>query len=160
MLKKLRDALRDFADSLVPSPETLARREAAALQQACCQLLLEVARLEAVNADQKRDVVASVMREEFGMPEAELAAAIDTAARPENRPTSYFDPVKLINAHFDAPRKAGFIEQLWRVAMVDGDIDMYEDHLVRKLADLLYVPHNDFILAKNRVRASVETQVG
>lgn len=155
MLKKLHDILRDFADSLVPSPETLARRELAAVQQACCQLLWEVARLEAVNAEQKRDVVASVMREEFGMPEAELAAAIDAAARPENRLTSYFDPVKLINAHFDAPRKAGFIEQLWRVAMVDGDIDMYEDHLVRKLADLLYVSHNDFILAKNRVRALV-----
>ena len=153
MIKKLHDALRDFVDSVAPSPETRIRQELEAVQHACCQLLLEVARLEAVNAEQKHDVVSRVMGEQFGMPTAELVALIDIAGRLENRPTSYFDSVRLINAHFDAPRKAGFIEQLWRVAMVDGDIDMYEDHLVRKLSDLLHVSHNDFILAKNRVRA-------
>jgi len=45
-----------------------------------------------------------------------------------------------------------FIELLWRVAIADGTIDMYEDQLVRKLADLLYVSHADFILAKRRVQ--------
>jgi uncharacterized tellurite resistance protein B-like protein len=29
---------------------------------------------------------------------------------------------------------------------------MDEDQLVRKLADLLHVPHTDFILAKHRVQ--------
>ena len=155
MFKRLQNTLLDLVDGIVPSPETRMGQERVAVQQACCQLLMEVARLEAVNAEQKREVVVCVMAEQFDMPAPELAALVDTAARPENRPTSYFDPVKLINTHFDAPRKAGFIEQLWRVAMVDGDIDMYEDHLVRKLSDLLYVPHSDFILAKNRVRALI-----
>jgi uncharacterized tellurite resistance protein B-like protein len=31
---------------------------------------------------------------------------------------------------------------------------MYEDQLVRKLADLLYVAHADFILAKHRVQTA------
>ena len=153
MLKKLPSALRAFVDNIAPSPEIRIRRELERLQQACCQLLMEVAQLEAVNAEQKRMVVTRVMREQFHMRESDLAVLIDQVARPENRLTSYFDSVKRINANFDAPRKAGFIEQLWRVAMVDGDIDMYEDHLVRKLADLLHVSHSDFILAKNRVRA-------
>ena len=93
------------------------------------------------------------------MPDGELAAMIDNAGRPENRLTSYFDPVKLINGRFDPSRKARFIEQLWRVAMMDGDIDMYEDSLVRTLADLLYVSHSDFILAKHRVRARIIPQL-
>lgn len=153
MFEKIKITLRDFAESVAPSPETRSRQELEAVRQACCQLLMEVARLEAVNAEQKREVVAHAMREQFDMPKHEATALIDVAALAHNRPTSYFDPVKLINAHFDAPRKAHLIEQLWRVAMVDGDIDMYEDHLVRKLSDLLHVSHRDFILAKNRVRA-------
>lgn len=159
MFEKFQNKLRDFVDSLAPSPETLMHREMAAIQQACCQLLMEVARLDAANTEQKRDLVAEVMREQFNMPEAELDALIVAASRSENQLTSYFDSVKLINGSFDLSRKARFIEQLWRVAMVDGNIDMYEDHLVRKLSDLLYVPHNDFILAKNRIQARIATQM-
>jgi uncharacterized tellurite resistance protein B-like protein len=159
MFEKLQNTLRDFLDGIAPSPETRIRQEMTAIQQACCLLLMEVARLDAANAEQKRDMAAYAMRAQFDLPEADLAAMIDAASRPENRPTSYFDSVKLINRRFDPARKARFVEQLWRIAMVDGDIDMYEDHLVRKLADLLYVPHNDFILAKNRVQARIVTQL-
>lgn len=159
MFAKLNRKLRDFLDDIAPSPETRMLREVVATRQAYCMLLMEVARLEPTNAQQKRDLVAQVMREQFGMPDAELAATMSTADRSENRLTSYFEPVKLIKGGFDLPGKTRFVEQLWRVAMVDGDIDMYEDHLVRKLADLLYVPHKDFILAKNRVQARIATQL-
>ncbi|MDD4881586.1 MAG: TerB family tellurite resistance protein [Gallionellaceae bacterium] len=145
--------LNEFIDSLAPSPQSRIQRDASAVREACCGLLMEVARLDNANAEQKRGLVAQMMREQFEIPDADLSAMIDQAGRLENRLTSYFDPVKRINRRFEPHRKAQFVEQLWRVAMVDGDIDMYEDHLVRKLADLLYVPHNDFILAKNRVRA-------
>jgi uncharacterized tellurite resistance protein B-like protein len=159
MFERLRDKLRDFVESIAPSPETRMRREMAALQQACCQLLMEAARIGDGKAQQKRAAVAQVMQEQFGIPEDELAAMIDTAERPENRLTSYYAQVTLINKGFDPARKARFIEQLLRVTMADGDIDMYEDNLVRTLADLLYVSHSDFILAKNRVRAQVVPQL-
>lgn len=152
MFEKIQRALHDFVEDIAPSPETRMRREAAALQRACCRLLMEVARLEDSNDKLKRDVVSESMLDQFEMPLPDLAAMIDSAGRPENRLTSYFDQVTVINARFDLPRKVRLVEQLWRVAMVDGDIDIYEDHLVRKLSELLYVPHSDFILAKNRVR--------
>ena len=41
------------------------------------------------------------------------------------------------------------MELLWHVALADGEIDKYEDHLVRKVADLIYVPHLSFIRAKH-----------
>ena len=158
MFESLQSKLHDFVESIAPSPETQMRREMAAIQQACCALLMEVARLDASTAEQKRKLVAQAMREQFSMPDGELAAMIDNAGRPENRLTSYYDPVKVINGRFDLSRKARFIEQLWRVAMMDGDIDMYEDSLVRTLADLLYVSHSDFILAKHRVRTQIIPQ--
>ena len=148
MFSTLRKWLREtFAGDRDDSPgET-------AIQHACCMLLMDVARLEASNHHEKRELVARVMREEFAVPDIELAAMIDTFGRPDNRLTSYFEPARVVNRCLPPARKARFVEQLWRVAMVDGDIDMYEDHLVRKLSDLLYVPHREFILAKNRVQA-------
>jgi uncharacterized tellurite resistance protein B-like protein len=38
------------------------------------------------------------------------------------------------------------------VAMADGHLDGDELHLMRKLADLLYVGHADYIAAKQRAR--------
>ncbi len=158
MFGSLLTHLRDFIDRLAPSQETLAWQDELALQRACCVLFMEVARLDAANADKKREIVAQGMREQFGLPDEELLPMIENAGLLENRLTSYFKPVLLINKRFGPARKTQFIEQLWRVAMVDGNIDMYEDHLVRKLSDLLYVPHTDFILAKNRVLGNVEAQ--
>jgi uncharacterized tellurite resistance protein B-like protein len=152
MLESLLARLRAVIDNIAPSAETLARRETATLQKACCALLMEVARLDSAGADQKRKVVSQALREQFAIPDEDLAPMIANAGRAENRLTSYYRPVALINKRFAAEQKAQLIEQLWRVAMADGKIDMFEDQLVRKLADLLYVPHTDFILAKHRVQ--------
>ena len=152
MLRKFQKWLRNRIELRGPDQDAAPE---AAIHHACCLLLMEVARLETTNAEQKRTLVAQVMREEFDLAEAELAAMIDTFSRPENQLTSYFEPASLVNRHRTAANKAHFVEQLWRVAMVDGTIDMYEDHLVRKLSDLLYVSHRDFILAKNKVQASM-----
>jgi uncharacterized tellurite resistance protein B-like protein len=68
------------------------------------------------------------------------------------RLTSYFGPVSVINRRFSVPRRVQLVEHLWRVAYADGGLDPYEDHLVRKLSHLLYVPHIELMLARQRVR--------
>ncbi len=153
MLTSILAKVRGFIENVAPSPDARAQREVLALQTACCGLLMEVARLDSVGAERKRKAVSQAMREEFGIPNEELAPMIASAGRPENRLTSYYRPVALINERCASEQKARLIERLWRVAMADGNIDMYEEQLVRKLADLLYVSHNDFILAKHRVQS-------
>ena len=152
MLTSILAKVRDLIEDVAPSPATRARRETLALQTACCGLLMEVARLDSVGAERKRKAVAQAMCEDFGAQDEDLAAMITSAGQPENRLTSYFRPVALINEGCAPEQKVRFIERLWRVAMADGNIDMYEEQLVRKLADLLYVSHSDFILAKLRVQ--------
>jgi uncharacterized tellurite resistance protein B-like protein len=43
------------------------------------------------------------------------------------------------------------IEYLWEVAYADNQLDKYEEHFVRKIADLLHVAHKDFMASKHRV---------
>jgi len=152
MFESLLRQFRSIIDDIAPSPAMLAQREQSALQSACCGLLMEVARLDEEGAGQKREAASRAMQELFGLAAEELVPMIENAGRRENRLVSYYRPVALLNKNCSPQRKAQFIECLWRVAMADGKIDMYEDQLVRKLADLLYVAHNDFILARHRVQ--------
>ena len=145
--------LRSLLESLGPGQGGRAHPEPLALQTACCDLLMEVARLDSADAERKRNAVSQAMQEEFGMANEELAPMMASAGRPENRLTSYYRPVTLINEGYAPYQKAQFVERLWRVALADGEIDMYEEQLVRTLAGLLYVPHADFILAKHRVQS-------
>jgi len=37
---------------------------------------------------------------------------------------------------------------MWAVAYANGNLDKYEEHLIRRVAELTYVAHEDYIRAK------------
>ena len=77
----------------------------------------------------------------------------DLLARAEERAddaTSLYEFTRFINDQLDHEQKAHVVELLWRVAYADGDLDKYEEHLVRRIADLIHVPHSVFIRMKHR----------
>ncbi|HZP92745.1 MAG TPA: TerB family tellurite resistance protein [Burkholderiales bacterium] len=153
MSETLRSLLAGFVDaarSLFAGEEE--RDAAAAVRLAAATLLAEMARVDGkvTQADLRaaRDALCTM----FALSADGAQALIERAGRTENRPTSYFPAVSVLNRHLSAEQKVQFVEQLWRVANADREIDVYEDHLVRKIADLLYVPHADFISSKLRVK--------
>jgi len=77
-----------------------------------------------------------------------LALAKDTAVHA----TSLYEFTSLINDYFDEQEKFQVIKAMWQVAFADGRIDRYEEHIIRRAADLLYVEHHRFIEAKLSVQ--------
>ncbi len=150
ILSRFMAAIRRALDAVAPSAETIARREALATKRAYCGLLMEVARLASPQAALKRAAVPAAVNEAFSGDGTESASCVVNAPHY----TSYYEPVALLNRKLTPPQKVQFVEHLWRIAYADGDVDMYEDQLVRKLSELLYVAHADFILAKHRVRST------
>lgn len=65
-----------------------------------------------------------------------------------------FQFTRLVDREFTPEQKAEVIQRLWEVAMADSHIDKHEEHLVRKIANLLHVPHREFIAAKKRARGT------
>ena len=49
-------------------------------------------------------------------------------------------------------QKRSLLGMMWRVAMADDALSRYEEHVIRKVADLLYLPHSDFMLAKREAQ--------
>ena len=77
-----------------------------------------------------------------------------TAKQRVHEATDLFQFTEVINSSYSYQEKVGLIESLWKVAYSDNQLDKYEEHMVRRIADLLYVAHSDFMQSKNRVKAS------
>jgi uncharacterized tellurite resistance protein B-like protein len=126
-----------------------------ALQVATAALLLEMMRMDDRIADEERATVAEVMRQQFRLSADEFAAILALAEQAAERAHDYYQFTSLINQRCDAAQRIRIVENLWQVAMADGHLDAHELHLMRKLADLLYVGHGDYIAAKQRARETM-----
>jgi uncharacterized tellurite resistance protein B-like protein len=79
-----------------------------------------------------------------------------TAKKEVHEATDLFQFTGVINTSYDYEEKVTLIESLWKVAYSDKQLDKYEEHMVRRIADLLYVSHSDFMQTKNRIKAASE----
>ncbi len=146
------DAIQNFVERyLTPATGAGAESDARRVQLATAALLFEMTRMDYKVRPEERQEVAALVKTEFGLSDEETRDLVSLAEERVRQSTSYFEFTSLLNREFTAEQKVKVIENLWRVAYADGDLDKYEEHLVRKIADLLYVPHRDFIAAKLRV---------
>ncbi len=121
----------------------------AALHLAAAVLLIQVAKSDhKVEADEITRI-KTVLRRDWEIDDADLADLVKVADDTSDRDVSLHVQVDLINRHFSPSRKQDLVRGLWQVACADGHIHHYEELLVRRLADLIYVSHTDFIRAKH-----------
>jgi len=126
-----------------------------ALQLATAALLIETIRADFnLDPSQFRAAVEN-LRCFFHLEEHETRELVDLAEQEANEKASLFQFTSLIGKQFDPGQKSRVIEMMWRVGLADGQKSMYEEHLIRKIAKLLYVPHSEFI----RTRVKVEEEM-
>ena len=68
--------------------------------------------------------------------------------------TSLYEFTRVINDNYTPQQKLQLISAMWVVAYADGNLDKYEEHLIRRVAELTYVAHEDYIRAKLRAQDS------
>lgn len=118
------------------------------LQLATATLLMEVARAdERITEDERRDISRLIGKHYSLAPELTLRIAA-AAERQAQDATSLYPFTRLINRSCSPEEKVRLVSMLWQVTCSDGHVDKYEEHLVRKIAELLHVPHREFIRMK------------
>lgn len=105
---------------------------------------------ESIVPDERRRVTQA-LQSFFQLSAQESTALQDLAEQTAQEAASYHEFTAQLNKHFSQERKIKVIEYLWEVAYADNQLDKYEEHFVRKIADLLHVAHKDFITSKHRV---------
>lgn len=125
------------------------------VQVAAAALLVETIRVDSEITDSERDAIRSALAEKFGLAPSEAAELVAAADEEARAATDYFQFTAEINRRFSAEQKIALIEFMWRSAFADGTLHDHELHLIRKVAELIHVPHREFIAAKLRVRGAV-----
>lgn len=115
-------------------------------------LLVEVSHADFDADPRELEAAAARLAQRHRLTEAEADALIHDALAERKTSTSLHDYLRTINDGMDQNDKAKLIEDLWAVAYADGKLDSHEEHQVRKIAELLHVPHVRFIRAKHRAR--------
>ena len=145
-------AIQDFFDThLAASDKPAGRRHT--LELATATLLAEVMRLEGVS-DKERVAVLAGVRARFALDEAEALELVRLAEEEARTAHDYYQFTSLIRTHYSQEDRQAIVELLWRVAYADATLSAHEMHVIRKISDLLYVPHSGYIAAKMRAKES------
>ncbi len=121
------------------------------LQLAAAALFLEMMAIDDKIETKEQENVLSLIQQNFSLTLEQATSLMALAEQQRQQATDYFQFTSLINKTYSPEQKIQLVETLWKIAFVDGVLDIQEEYLVRKIAELLHVPHSSFIMAKQRV---------
>src|SRR5215510_10714850 len=150
MLKAIRRALVGAQED----PHAASAHEHRQLQIAVAVLLHEARRADYEEGGAESTLAERALGELFDVDAAESAALMKEGRAKAQQQTSFYAPLAVIKREFSLDERIRLVEHLWRISFADGELSLYEDHYVRKIAHLLYVPNTQSMLARNRARLS------
>ena len=122
---------------------------------AYASLLIEVINSDNKFDDRERDKLLEILSSKLDIQKEELDNFTELAQKKSEDSTSLYEFTREINDQYEYEEKVSLITDLWGIAYSDGKLDKYEDYVIRKIADLIYVSHADFIKSKLKVKNAI-----
>ena len=129
-------------------PQDEAADDVHIMHLAASVLLLEVSRADFDIQDEELQTIAGALAQRFHFTEQEVQNLIHLALSEQENHVSIHPFVKIINDGCTPEEKKSLLLDLWKTAYADRRLDKYEEYQIRKIADLLYLPHSTFIQTK------------
>lgn len=152
MFKSIKDF---FETQLLKSEQANKNTNTPSLELAAAVLMLEISLADSTIQEAERKVIEETMQNSFSLSENDASTLIALAEQEVDHAVSLHDFTTLINRVLSREDRSKIVEMLWKVAFADAVLDKYEEYFIRKIADLLYVSHTDYIRAK--LKASGES---
>lgn len=121
-------------------------------QLAAAALLMEVAAVDRVFENAEFDEFKRIVGTVYDISHDDIDELCSLARDQQDQATSLFQFTQLINDHCSTEEKFTLVKSMWQIALADGDLDKYEEHLIRRVAELIYLSHTDFLVARNAAR--------
>lgn len=118
----------------------------------CAALLIEVAVVDNEFDERELSALRGILRQEFAIPDDDIEGLITLAHNECSQATSMYEFTQLVNQHCSEQEKFDLVTSMWRIAFADGDLDKYEEYIIRKVANLIHLGHGEFIRAKHAAR--------
>jgi uncharacterized tellurite resistance protein B-like protein len=146
MFERLKTLLQHTPDS----PGGVSAEEAAPM--AAAMLLLEVAWADQKISEAELDATRKAIESMFHLAPAQVQQLVDRARAEHETAVSMYPFTRAVNDTLSMDDKRALILELWRLAGADDGGEPHEEYTIRRIADLLYVSHEDFIAAKLAAR--------
>lgn len=118
------------------------------LHRAALALLYEVARADGQVDESEQLRLMQALGERWGLAPEERERVLADIRDHAEQATDLFDHTGLLREYWGAEPRARLVADMWEVAHADGHADEHEEQIIRRVADLLYVSHGDFIRGK------------
>ena len=136
------------------APETAEAR----IRHATAVLLVEIARADHERQAIEHEAMLTSLQRGFDLPADEAESLLERAETAAEHSVSLHEFTKVLHAELDYAEKEQVVEMLWRIALADKVLDKYEDYMIGKIAELLYVARGDVIRLKNSVVESLDNK--
>jgi uncharacterized tellurite resistance protein B-like protein len=142
-----------FDNALAPTGKELIPHD---IERAAAALMIEMSRADHQVDEREQTLIATALGSVFSLSQAEVEELMSHGSNHADDATSLYEFTSVLNTQFDHEQKVHFVEQLWRIAYADGELEKHESHLVRKVADLLHLRHREYIGGKLRAGSEHE----
>ena len=142
MLKKISNIFKKKVTE-TPYEESLS-----SISKACSSLLIEVALSDKDFDEEEITSMKEILKNTHGISDETINELVSNAKQTVDESTSLYSYTREVNDNFSYDDKLLLLQSLWDIAYADGNVDKYEEHLIRKISDLIYISHSDFIKAK------------
>lgn len=146
--------LSSILDRIRGRTETTDEQREHLIELAAATLLIEVAWADHDIADAELEVIRTALGSKFDLSVAEIDEIIRESRAAHDESVGLHAFTRTLVEAWDEQQRFELLVHLWRLAYSDAELDRFEEHTIRKIAELLYVSHSRFIEAKRRARDS------
>ncbi len=140
--------IKNYFEALLSDDAKDESSHAKTIELATAVLMIEISLADDHIHDEERNVIKTVLSDHFKLSKEKINELIDSAENEVNHAVSLYEFTRLLNDTLSMSDKINIIESLWRVAYADSVLDKYEEYYIRKITDLLYISHSDYIQTK------------
>ena len=148
MIKKIKELISNLSDKDVQEES----QDPSLINNACAALLIEIAYADKDFDESEKMSLKNSLMTTYKIDEIEIDELILDASQSVQESTSLYGYTRIVNDEFSYDEKLNLLKNLWKIAYADGNLDKYEEHLIRKISDLIHVSHRDYINIKLEVR--------
>ncbi|WP_448549003.1 tellurite resistance TerB family protein [Thalassotalea fusca] len=138
--------IRQFFDSI--TQEETSQGAALDIEVACAVLLFEVINADDELSPEEQEKLSTIIQGHFSLQHDEVSEIIEQAKKLSEDANDFHQFTSQVNRHYSAEEKTKIVALLWQLALADGHVSAIEEHTIRKIADLLYLRHGEYIQAK------------
>ena len=112
-------------------------------------LAYEIARIDGdISSDELQILMEEIkiIANKVGKEESEILRIIEIYS---NDSVSFYEFVEDINKGYTKNEKLSLLEFMWKIAYADGNLDVDEERLIRRLADMIKIKDMEVLKLKN-----------